>query len=199
MTISTPRIERTRGDAAFTLTEVMISAALSTLVLAGVLSAFLMMGRSGFLSSSYSELQNQTRRALDIFGEDVRKAADLRWNSAQSITLSLATAGTGVSTVTYIYDNDPASATYACFYRKLGDAASTSSPLILIRGVASDFAFQRFKLEQSTGTDNTASSDLETKQIQVTFRVARAGVTTVTATQSALSARYVLRNKRVSN
>lgn len=207
MTISTPRTRAAhlgaalyeRRCAGFTLSEVMISATLSAFVLAGVLSAFLLMGRSGFLASSYSELQNQTRRALDIFGEDARKAVDLRWNSAQSITLSLVTSGNGVSVVTYTYDSDPASSTYRCFYRKLGDASSSSSPLILVREVATDFVFERFKLEQAGRTDNTAASDLETKQIQVTFRVARSGVTAVAANQSALSARYILRNKRVSN
>lgn len=185
--------------AAFTLTEVMISAALSTVVLAGVLSAFLLMGRSGYAASSYSELQSQTRRALDIFGEDTRKAADIRWNSAQSITLSVVAAGSGVTLVTYAYDANPASGTYQSFYRKLGDAASAAAPLILVRNVGSDFAFKRYKLERAGSTDNTATSDLETKQIEVTFRVARTGVTTVAANQSALSARYILRNKRVSN
>ncbi len=190
---------RARLSSAFTLTEVMISATLSTFILAGVLSAFLMIGRSGYLTSSYSELQDQTRRGLEVFGADVRKAADIRWNNAQSITLSVATAGTGVNLTTYAYDSDPASATYQCFYRMLGDATSTAPRLVLIRGVASDFAFQRFKLEQSHATDNTANTDLETKQIQVTFRATRTGVTTVATNQSALSARYILRNKRVSN
>jgi hypothetical protein len=177
----------------------MVSATLSSFVLAGVLSAFLMLGRSGFLASSYSELHAETRRGLDIFGEDVRKSADIRWNSAQSITLFVATAGNALTQVTYAYDADPSSATYQAFYRKLGDAASSSPKLVLVRNVAADFAFQRYRLEQSTGRDNTARSDLETKQIEVTFRASRARATVVTATQSALSARYVLRNKRVSN
>lgn len=200
MTISTPPIRpRRRRTAGFTLTEVMISATLSTFILAGVLSAFLMIGRSGFLASSYSELQDQTRRALEIFGEDVRKAADIRWNSAQSVTLSVITAGSAVTLATYAYDADSASPTHRCFYRQLGDASSTAPRLVLIRNVAPDFAFQRFKLEQSTGTENAATTDLETKQIQVTFRTLRTATTTVASNQSALSARYILRNKRVSN
>jgi Tfp pilus assembly protein PilW len=185
--------------AGFTLTEVLVSATLSVFVLAGVLSAFLMVGRSGYLASSYSELQDQTRRGLDIFGADVRKAANIRWNSAQSITLSVATATNALSLVTYAYDNDAASSTYQCFYRVIGDAASTAPRRALVRNVSSDFAFERFKLEQSGNPDNTATSDLETKQIQVTFRAARTGSTTVASNQSALSARYILRNKRVSN
>ena len=53
MTISTPRTDpspraaRSRR-AAFTLVEVMVSASLGTMVLAGVMSAFLFIGRTGF-------------------------------------------------------------------------------------------------------------------------------------------------------
>src|ERR1051325_3107593 len=69
--------------AGFTLTEVIIAATLSTFMLAGILSAFLMIGRTGFLASSYSELEAETRRGLDIFGQDVRKATNLHWNTSQ--------------------------------------------------------------------------------------------------------------------
>ena len=56
MIISTPRTERTRPAArvrrgAFTLPEVMISATLSVLVMAGVLSAFLFFGRTGLATA----------------------------------------------------------------------------------------------------------------------------------------------------
>ncbi len=200
MTISTPPTDaRRRRARGFTLVEVMVAASLSTFVLAGVLSAFLLIGRSGFLASSYSELESQTRRALEIFGEDVRKSSDLSWNSSQSITLSVTTATSHTVPVTYAYDSDRTSPTYGSFYRVPGDAKSTAPRRVLIRNVAADFAFQRFKLEQGPGTDNTARSDLETKQIQVTLRASRAGTTTVAANQAALSARYILRNKRVSN
>lgn len=200
MTTFTPRTRLPRGPrAGFTLTEVMISAGISGLILAGVLSAFLMIGRSGFLASSYSELHAQTRNALEVFGEDVRRAADLRWNSDQSITLSLVTSGSGRSLVTYAYEADRRSAHHGSFYRKLGDAASSSAPRVLLRGLASDFTFRRYKLERPGQVDNIATTDLETKQIELVFRAVRQGVTTATASQEAQSSRYILRNKRVSN
>jgi prepilin-type N-terminal cleavage/methylation domain-containing protein len=183
----------------FTLTEVIIATTLSTVVLAGVLSAFLMIGRTGFVASNYSELESQARRGLDVFGSDVRKATDVRWNSSESITLSLATATSATTLVTYAYDHQAGSATYGCFYRVLGDASSALPRLVLIRNVAADFAFQRFKLDRTGETDNAAATDLETKQLQVSLRATRTGVTTVAANQTALSARYVLRNKRVAN
>ncbi len=204
MTISTrhterPNSPRFRARRGFTLTELMIAATLSSFVLAGVLSAFLLIGRSGYLASSYSELEAQTRRGLDTFGDEVRKSCDIHWNDSQSVTLTVATSGNLTYDVTYAYDAAKGSATTDCFYRVEGNAKSTAERRILIRNVAPDFAFQRFKLEQAGVSDNTAASDLETKQLQLTFRASRTGSTTVAANQAALSARYILRNKRVSN
>lgn len=203
MTISTRRTNlpapASGRRAGFTLVEVMVSAAISGFIMTGVLAAFVMIGRSGFLASSYSELQSETRRALDIFGEDARKATEIRWNNSQSITLYVATSTNATVATTYAYDTDRRSRTYQCFYRVLGEDGSTQPRRILVRQVASDFAFQRYKLERSGVTDNAATSNLETKQIQVTLRASRVGAMAVAANQNALSARYILRNKRVSN
>ena len=64
-----------RPDAGFTLSEVLIAATLSVIVLAGVLSAFLFIGRTGFRTSSYSDLEAEVRHGLDLFADDVRTAS----------------------------------------------------------------------------------------------------------------------------
>jgi hypothetical protein len=178
---------------------VIISATLSAFILTGVLSAFLMMGRGGFLANAYTELDAETRRGLEVFGADAREARDIQWSNSQSVTLSVVSGGSTVSQVTYAYDSDSGSPTYQCFYRVLGNATSTLPRRVLVHHVASDFAFQRFKLVQPGVVDNSASSDSETKQLQVTFRALRVGSNAPTATQSAISASYILRNKRVAN
>lgn len=214
MTTSTPRIEPNsclrivRGTgrscataprtAGFTLSEVLIAATLSVFILAGVLSAFLFLGRTGFRTSNYSELEAEVRRGLDLFADDVRMASGIRWNNDQSITLTIPTATGETSQVTYAYDSDRNSSTRQCFYRVEGDALSTQPRRVLVHNTA-DFTFRRYKLEQPGVIDNTASNDLETKQIQVILRAVRHGATTAAATNSVVSARYVLRNKRVSN
>ncbi len=177
----------------------MIAGTLSTLVIAGVLSAFLMIGRTGYAASNYSEMEAQTRRALDIFGADARKATDIHWTDYQSVTLFVAGAGSATTPVTYAYDAVATSPSYRSFYRLPGDASSTLPRMILARNVAPEFAFARFKLDQSGAVSNAAANDLETKLIEVSLRTARIGVTTVATSQSAVSARYILRNKRVSN
>lgn len=200
MTISTPPTDPggQRRRAAFTLAEVMVAASLATLVLAGVMSAFLFIGRTGFSAGSYSAMEAETRRALDRFANDARMATGIRWHNHRSITFTLPTATNATTQVTYTYDHLSAGPTARTFYRLPGDPASALPREPLVRGVAPDFSFRRFKLEQNGVTDNAAVNDLETKLIQVNLRPIRSGLTVVTASQQAVSARYLLRNKRVS-
>ncbi|HEX2852095.1 MAG TPA: prepilin-type N-terminal cleavage/methylation domain-containing protein [Opitutaceae bacterium] len=207
MTTSTPRTNfpadrrrptlRARGG--LTLVEAMISVALSGMVLAAVLSAFLMIGRTSFNSTSYSQIEAETRRALETFGQDARVARDIRWHDNQTVTLTLPAAAAGTTTpVSYAYDGVAGSPTYQCFYRVASDDPAANPRTVLVRDVT-ELAFNRFKLEQPGVVANTAANDLETKQLQLTLRSVRRGATTVAASQAALSASYILRNKRVTN
>jgi hypothetical protein len=129
-----------------------------------------------------------------VFAQDTRNATDVRWNSAQSITLTV-----NGSPVTYAYDATATSPTYRSFYRAAGSDGAGTPRTVLVRQVTTDFAFKRYKLEQPGVADNTAHNDSETKLLQLTLRATRASVATTGATQSAISARYLLRNKRVAN
>ena len=53
----------------------MIAATLTASILAGVLSTILVIGRSGANASNYSELESEARRALELFGREVRMAS----------------------------------------------------------------------------------------------------------------------------
>ena len=192
------RSSPTKATAGFTLSEVLIAATISSFVLAAVLSSFVFIGRTGFRTSSLSELETEVRRGLETFAEEARLARDVRWNSAQSVTLTLPS-GSPATTVTYGYDADTRSATYQSFYRVVGDDSSTATRRALIRNLASDFAFKRYRLETVSGTNNVAANDTETKQLQIVLRAQRTSGTIAATDQSITSARYILRNKRVSN
>lgn len=179
---------------AFTLVEIMVGSTISVIILAGVLTAFLMLGRSGYNAANYSVMEAEARRALETFSEEARMANNITWNSNTSITLRVVTS-TSSQLVTYAYDSSTSGPTAKCFYRMLGDGSSTSPRRILVRNV-NEFAFRRYKVVN--GVDFTANNDLETKQIQITLRSVRTGVTTVAATNAVLSARVVLRNKAVT-
>ncbi len=185
---------RRRARRGFTLVEVMVAAGLSGFILSGVLSAFLMLGRSGYNASNYAVMEAEARRALETFSQEARQANNIVWNSANSVTLTVV-ASPGNYTVTYAYDPSASGDTAKCFYRLPGNASSLSRRLILVRNVT-DFSFRRYKVVN--GVDFAAINDLETKQIQITLRSTRTGFTTVATTNAVLSARVVLRNKSVS-
>jgi hypothetical protein len=171
----------------------MIASGLAGFILIAVLGSFLMIGRNGYNAASYSIMEAEARRALETFSEEARMASNITWTSANSITLTVA--GASSYRVTYAYDSSTTGPTAKCFYRMLGEVDSTSSKLILVRNVT-DFAYRRYKVVN--GVDYTASNNLETKQIQITLRAIRTGVTTVATTNAVLSARVVLRNKIVA-
>lgn len=203
MIISTPHTklgdQRFARTAGFSLVEVMVAAALSTLILTAVLGAFNFIGRSGFRASNYSQIEAQIRRGLDTFSNDARMAKDIQWNSAQSITLSLPTAGSGSDIVTYAYDSSTTGDTAQSFYRMSGYPGSGNARRILVRDLDPTFNFARFKLEQNGVTNNSATNDLETKLIQINLKMAQTAPTAGQSSQESKSARYLLRNKRVSN
>jgi len=173
--------------AGFTLAEVMISATLACFILAGVLSTFLFLGRSGANTQNYNDMEAQTRKTLAIFAEDTRQASAIGWTSSVSLTLT-------VNNVPVSYYYDPAAAT---FYRQVTGGTATA----LVTNVTS-FSFQAYAvtgtaLALSSGSD-LATAGRSTKQLQLSLVAARTTRTVSKASNTVVSARFILRNKKVT-
>jgi prepilin-type N-terminal cleavage/methylation domain-containing protein len=195
MTISmAPRRDPTvaRG---FTLVELMVAATLSGLVLAGVLTATLQLMRSGVRITQYAEMSTQVRRGLEQLGHDLRIASAIKWNSASDLTLTLPTAGGATTQVTYAWT----SATQSLFSVPGADSSVTTGRAYLLRGIPANadgsagVTFARYDRD-----GNVATTDLATKRVQVFLNVVRATGETATATDTAVSASFILRNKPTS-
>ena len=190
--ISTTQPIKTRlSTRGFTLTEVMISATISSFIMLGILQTFMMIGRTGYNASNYCVMEAQSRRAMETFSQEIRMAQSIVWSSDTSITLTIPTAASTYD-VQYAYDASTSGSTAQSFYRM-----DLSGVRILVKNVTS-LAFQRYKLVTGA-VSNIASNDLETKQIQLTLQTTMKGMTTAAATNAVLSARYILRNKDVSS
>lgn len=191
MTITThlPAARNRRGPrwaAGFTLVEVMISAALTAFVMAGVLSAFLFIGRSGANIQNYNDMEAQARRALEYFAEDTRQASAVTWTSATSLTLTVNATG-----ITYAFSGNQLT-------RRVGGAAA----MTLITGIT-ESAFLAYTITGAQINDFStaaalAAANINTKQIQISLAAARSSRTVTTATNTVLSARFILRNKRIT-
>lgn len=189
MTTSTARHEL-RRPAGFTLVELMVAGGIGSVVLSGVLSVILMMGRSGLSATNYAEMEAHSRRAVDEFAQDVRMASNLTWNSATSVTLTVPDNYTADGNkVTYALDSSSTGATANSFYRQPGLPGSAGARFSLANNVTV-LTFARY-----TRTNAAVTDDLSTKRLQLTMNLRTARQTTVDQNTLVVSASYVLRNK----
>jgi prepilin-type N-terminal cleavage/methylation domain-containing protein len=182
--VPSPRSRR-RG---FTLAEIMIGAALGSMVLAGIMSTYLMLLRSGVSASNYSVMEAQARRAFEQLGIDARMSSALSSGGTTpvtSVTLTVPNNYTSNSNnVTYAYDS-----TNQWFYLVPGDGSVLTNRQILIRNVTG-ISFNRY---DASGT--ATSTDTAAKHIQVSVTVQRSAARVVTESETILSAAFTMRNK----
>src|SRR5690606_38533331 len=120
-----------KGSRGLTLVELLIASSLTGLVLAGVLSMFLFLGRTGANVANYADMETQARLALERFGQDARQAGGITWNSANSVTLH-------VNGADIFYTYNPVARTFS---RSVG-AVTT----VLVEGVTDEFSFTGYTI-----------------------------------------------------
>lgn len=167
----------------------MVSATLGTMILAAVLSMFIFLARSSANIINYAEMEAQARNGLEHFAQDTRQSSDVTWNSANSITLTI-----GATTVTYAFNSGSGELS-----RSTGGTTE-----VLLSGITT-FTYSGYKitgasvdLSDLSTAAKRASAGGVTKQIQIYIEAARNSTTVARATNTVLSARYILRNKRVT-
>jgi hypothetical protein len=166
-----------------------MASTIGSMVMAGVLSTFLMLGRSGANLASYTTMDAQTRRALEDFAQDVRMASDAVWNSDTSMTFTVPGNYTANSNqVTYAWDNTADSPTYHYLYRKPGNDSAATTKTTYIANITS-FVFIRYDRLNAATTD-----DGSTKRVQINMTITSRNSTVVAATDTTLSASFVMRN-----
>ena len=188
-TTTTPWPVHSLKTSGMTLVEVMVGSTLAVMILTAVLSMFLFLSRSSANIINYADMEAQARTGLENFAQDSRQAADLTWNSANSVTLTV-----GAATITYAFDAGAGtfSRTEAGDTRVLIDNINTFTFTgYMITGATVDLS------DLSTATKRESASGV-TKQIQLYVLASRTTTTVTTATNTVLSARYILRNKRVT-
>ncbi len=172
---------RKSRNRAMTLVELMVSTTLGGLVMAGVLTVYLFIARTGVNTRHYTDMEGQARTSLERFAQDTRQASSVTWSSTTVINLVV-----NSSTVTYGYDSSTKQ-----FYRTVGGTRTK-----LVDGISS-FSFIGYKIDGTTvDTSNLSQAGVNTKQIQLSLKAERYSRTAAGVTNTVLSARYILRNKR---
>jgi prepilin-type N-terminal cleavage/methylation domain-containing protein len=181
----------------FTLAELLIATGLSAIVLAAVLSTALMTTKSGYLLNGYLDMEAQARHALEQFGQDARMADSVEWgkdaDGKRLVQLILIDRAGGRTT--YIYDSDK--------QQLIRDGE------VLISGIQT-FNFTAYAYGIDPGTGLPTFNDIvpavtpvgqlqnETKMVQISLSAVRSRNTLADATNTVVSARFVLRNKDIT-
>ena len=165
----------------------MIGSTIAGFVLVGVMATFTFLVRSGLKLQDYNDMESQARKALEYFAEDVRQASAITWASTTSLTLTVNSAS-----IVYSYSD-----TDNTFYRQ-----TASGTKALVTGITA-FQFKAFKITgveiTSFGTSAALTSAGQlTKQLQISLEAGRSNRSVVAATNTVLSARFILRNKIVT-
>ena len=185
----------------FTLTEVMIALALASILVTAILTTVVTLSRGSMNLARYADLNQEARQGLQTFARDIRQASAITWNSERSISVTV-----NGSTITYSLDSDDGTGQWA--FRRAGRP--------LIQAVDPDsFRLTGFRIvfaESGTESEATAEArpvplsldDLalasrETKQLQLELRSVRQSAGSPQASNTVVSARYILRNKRITS
>jgi prepilin-type N-terminal cleavage/methylation domain-containing protein len=198
-TIST--VIRRTGRRAFTLVEMMISVTIGSMVLAGVMSTYLMLIRSGVAAANYVEMDAQARRAFETMANDIKMTQTLVTHVTNSvitaITLTIPSTSTSTGyTVTYGWDQ-----TFKWFYSVPGSTvpadgtASVAGRVVLAKNITNLF-FQAYQQSQTTGAIAEATSDSNAKHVQC-FMTLKRSLNAAVNTETIQSAAFTLRNTQV--
>jgi prepilin-type N-terminal cleavage/methylation domain-containing protein len=167
--------------AGFSLIEVMVATAISTILLAAVLSSVLFFTRSGLSISDYHEMETTRRSVLSTFSRDVRRASEAVWANNQTLVLTI----DGTS-VTYAYSP---------FEKTLTRQVPGSADQILAKNLSSlDFKGYDRDGEQIL---TPLLSSISCKMIQLSFDQTISRTNSITTTSESASSRFLLRNKPI--
>jgi prepilin-type N-terminal cleavage/methylation domain-containing protein len=207
------------GSQGFTLVELLVATSIATVLIGGMLSSYLFLGRNLIRDSNRQELEAQSRNMLQTFARDVGVADRIAgaYNSAGDITSDSSwqtmptsgqaafrmsvrndSGGTYYYAVTYAYNANADTVT-----RTVSSGLNSGTPpstfnanfLTLLRH-ASDFRFNYLDRASNTTGNQLGVKQIEVASFTLTNGIAAAGTQSIF---TGASARLVLRNRHLVN
>jgi prepilin-type N-terminal cleavage/methylation domain-containing protein len=186
--MSRTSVHSSRARGGFTLVELMVSLSISAVVIGGVLSAYIFLGRNLGRMVNVQHQMMQSRRTLEMFKKDVGQASALTTATAAQVVLTKPVSS-GTATVTYSYD----SAAGKLDRTEVVAPATSGTPLTIVSGLTA-FTFSYYN---SGGTAVTSSAQsVKSVEFAYTSTNGSANGSTLT-TFNSVSPRIVLRNKPI--
>lgn len=173
----------TRRVGGFTLVEIMVATTLLGVVFAGVLAAYVFLGRNLTRLVNLQQQEVESRRTLRTFTQDLSAAIDLSTATSASVVFRKPVSS-GIATVSYVYSSGAGTLVRTEPYP--GGASQT-----LLRGLTS-FAISYYSEAGTAVSDSPVS----VKAMEIAFTTSVGTSASGTAAQyKSVSPRVLLRNK----
>ncbi|WPJ94679.1 prepilin-type N-terminal cleavage/methylation domain-containing protein [Coraliomargarita algicola] len=177
----------------FTLVELIVSTGVFGIVMASIVSTFIVFATSSTGVAAYTQMSRESRKALEYFSRDIRSASDVTTASQHHLIVKVPEDSFyNGGTVQYAFDED-----MGIFSRIVRDKLGVvSSNEILLDGVE-QFTFGFFDPLGESLEHSKESLLLSVKSVQIDAEMIRL-VSQAQATDYIISARVMMRNRPVT-
>lgn len=181
----TRRLDRSRRSA-LTLVEVMISVALTGLIISMALGSIIFLTKAAVSIGFYSEMNNQCKICLAMFSRDMRSVSEVVSSSPTDLIVT-STTSTGTTQIEYKFDTNKKELvrTY------MAPDGTTTETKTYLTGV-NDFKFTYYNLINEETTKNN-----EIKKVQINAKLMRTRLS-IENEDYVVSARITLRNRQIA-
>jgi prepilin-type N-terminal cleavage/methylation domain-containing protein len=190
----------------FSLVEVMVALTISTFILASAYATLISLAKGSESMINYTEMNSQARRALEIFGRDSRMADGVHTFKDTQFILRRKMWDRNDNRyetrfVEYVFEPSAESFSRIVYDsmikngKEVPDFSDIREERILVFWMKS-LNFDYYKLVD-TGTNNEAKTTLEVKHVRLKAQI-QTNVLNLINTDDIISARFMMRNKNVS-
>ncbi|MFP4166207.1 MAG: PilW family protein [Opitutales bacterium] len=184
---------RQSKTSAFTLVEVMLAATISVIAIASIAATFIVFASGSKSVGAYVEMSQDSRKALELFGRDLRVAKDVLDANESLIVIELPD-DSFHNGETIQYDYDASGEIFSRIERdKDGDLVSNE---ILLKNL-DEFEFQFYDPLGDSLDASSSSLLLSIKSVRVDAEMIRF-ISQTQASDYIISARFMMRNRPVT-
>ena len=195
------------SKAGFSLVEVLVAMVISVFILASSYATIISLAKGSESMINFTEMNTQTRTALEIFARDARMADDVHEFTATKCTLlrEVWDSATNSYVDRFItYEHIPAAGTFTrsvfranlVKFGYLVPGTQLSRDTLLFDVEEMNFYYYRLVDPDIVGYDPIARTKLEVKHVQLEAKLKRT-VLNLDNTNYIISARFMMRNKDV--
>jgi len=174
----------------YTLVELLVATSLLGIVMVSMVGTFIVFAAGSKGVAAYTEMSQQSRKALELFARDIRAAEDVTTATQYDLLVKIPENDYyGGGTVQYSFDQD-----FGIYSRIVRDKRDVvTSNVILLDGVE-QFTFGFYDPLGTALDKSQASLLLSVKSVQIDAEMVRT-VSRTEATDYIISARFMMRNR----